>query len=206
MTTLIICRHANTFDPGETPRRVGKNTDIPLSQTGLLQAEKLGIALAQEDFIPDVIVTSTLKRTRQTAKRACEVMNISQDIKTDTRLDEISYGPDENKLEEEVIARVGEEALNDWNMNAIPPPGWDGTPARIKEDWLELAQEFKNNFAEKKIMVVTSNGIGRFAPYITGNYEAFCRSYPIKLKTGAYSVFEYDGTDWQCMKWNVVPV
>jgi transcriptional regulator GlxA family with amidase domain len=32
MTTLIIARHGNTFEDGETPRRVGARTDLPLSE------------------------------------------------------------------------------------------------------------------------------------------------------------------------------
>ncbi len=42
MTRLVIVRHGNTFEAGETPRRIGARTDLPLTAAGLEQAEALG--------------------------------------------------------------------------------------------------------------------------------------------------------------------
>ncbi|HAO37083.1 MAG TPA: histidine phosphatase family protein, partial [Hyphomonas sp.] len=38
MARLIIVRHGNTFDKGDTVTRVGGRTDLPLSASGLAQA------------------------------------------------------------------------------------------------------------------------------------------------------------------------
>ena len=43
MTQLLIVRHGNTFETGETPRRVGLRTDLPLSSSGRKQANALQI-------------------------------------------------------------------------------------------------------------------------------------------------------------------
>ena len=41
MTRLVIVRHGNTFEAGEPPRRIGARTDLPLTATGVAQAEAL---------------------------------------------------------------------------------------------------------------------------------------------------------------------
>ena len=72
-TRLLIARHGNTFAAGEIVRRVG-TTDLPLVESGLLQGFALGTYLRQEQLIPDVIFTSTLQRTIQTAEQAQKAM------------------------------------------------------------------------------------------------------------------------------------
>ena len=39
MTSILICRHCNTFDKGDIIRRVGARTHLPLSLSGRAQAE-----------------------------------------------------------------------------------------------------------------------------------------------------------------------
>lgn len=205
MTSLITARHGNTFTPDQTPTRVGKATDLPLVESGLLQAEALGRALAEKGLIPDVVYTSNLRRTQQTAHRALEVMNRPLQTISDPRFDEIDYGPDENKTEDDVVSRIGKDAIDEWNKNAVVPPGWNIDPETIKQGWMGFAEEILEKHPEQTVLVVTSNGVGRFAPYITGDFETFRRNYPLKLKTGAYGIFEYDGQNWHVMEWNTRP-
>ena len=54
MITLVIARHGNTFESGETPRRVGARTDLPLTEKGRQQAQAIGHYLKEHDLIPDV--------------------------------------------------------------------------------------------------------------------------------------------------------
>ena len=210
MTSLIICRHGNTFAKGDPPRRVGKHTDIPLTQSGQNQAIAIGRYLAEKSIFPDQVICSSLQRTAQTARLALDSMNLERDITQDPRFDEIDYGPDENKTEDQVIARIGQEAITLWDRHATPPPGWKVDPEKIKQDWMDFADNLitspdNKNPPEKTVMVVTSNGIGRFAPYITGDYQSFVRHHNIKMKTGSISIFEYDGANWQAIEWNTRP-
>lgn len=205
MPTLIICRHGNTFTPEQEPRRIGRDTDMPLTQQGLIQAETLGCYLAEKSLIPDLVYSSNLKRTYDFALRALEVMEKSAEIRKKDLFDEISYGPDENKTEKEVVERIGSEAIDLWNRHAIPPQGWDANPESIKRGWMDFADDLAKNHPDEIVMVVTSNGVGRFAPYITGDYEDFRRTHSIKLKTGAFGIFEYDGFNWHVMEWNTRP-
>ena len=53
-------------------------------------------------------------------------------------LREVDYGPDENQPEEQVIARIGAAAIEAWDRDAVPPPGWDVEPEDIIAEWASL--------------------------------------------------------------------
>ena len=207
-TRLIIARHGNTFGPNETPTRVGKNTDLPLVESGLEQGRLMGRYLKEKKLIPDFIFTSNLQRTSQTASQAQGEMGISLELKALEVFDEIDYGPDENKTEAEVIARLGEDALKAWDAEAIVPDGWKFNPDEAIKNWNNFAEDILQKHEGKTVLVVTSNGIARFAPYLTGDFEGFRSEYKIKLSTGATSLFEHDpevSNNWICKEWNVKP-
>ena len=50
-----------------------------------------------------------------------------------------------------------------------------------------------------------SNGIARFAPHLTGDFEGFAQKHPLKISTGAACVLSYDGGRWHIIGWNVRP-
>jgi len=205
-TRLVIARHGNTFGPGDILRRVGA-TDLPLVDAGLLQGRQLGAYLKQHHLIPDVIYTSQLRRTIQTAEQAQAVMKTILPVSFLSIFNEIDYGPDENQPETEVVARIGIEALQAWEARAEVPAGWQVDPAAIIKNWQIFADRLAREFAGKTILVVTSNGIARFAPYLTGDFASFSAKHGIKIATGALCVFEKTGDEpfWTCLQWNTKP-
>lgn len=215
MTTLIIARHGNTFGPGDTPTRVGAKTDLPLVDKGLKQAQALGRYLKDNNLIPDVAYSSTLMRTKQTAEIALKEAGKSLPVYALGIFDEIDYGPDENKPEAEVIARIGKEAIAAWDKNAIVPDGWEVDPDETIRDWQSFAHQatkthdtVTNNVLDidETVLVVTSNGIARFAPHITNNFDAFVEKYSIKLPTGALGILRFTDDNWHIVDWGIVPV
>lgn len=214
MTTLIIARHGNTFNAGDTPTRVGKNTDLPLVEKGEQQAKALGQYLKDHDLIPDVAYSSNLKRTKKTAEIALKQAGIALPVYALDIFDEIDYGPDENQTEDTVIARIGQDAIKDWDKSAIVPDGWNVDPEKIKEDWHSFANQITKTHdvitntvldIDETILVVTSNGIARFAPYITNNFEEFSAKNNIKLITGSLGILCFSKDKWQVKDWNIVP-
>lgn len=197
MKTLIIARHGNTFNPGDTVTYVGARTDLPLGGSGRAQARALGDHLRENNLIPSIIYTSTLKRTRETAALAFPDISATP-LKI---FNEIDYGPDENKTREDVIARIGEKAHLDWENNNIIPQGWKIDVDSIIENW----ENFSAQLTHLTVLVVTSNGIARFAPHITGDYESFRRSFTPKLATGAYGILVRNGNQWHVKEWNKRP-
>ncbi|MCB1783176.1 MAG: histidine phosphatase family protein [Alphaproteobacteria bacterium] len=214
MTTLIIARHGNTFEAGETPRRVGARTDLPLVEKGRQQAAMLGRYLKAHDLLPDAVYCSTLQRTRETAEIALREAGLREPVHALSIFDEIDYGPDEDKPEEDVIGRIGTDALARWDRDAVVPEGWKADPDAIRKQWMDFAAHITRTDdtlhggaldIQETVLVVTSNGIARFAPYIAGNYEAFCLLHTIKLSTGALGILRHSGGAWSVVDWNIRP-
>jgi broad specificity phosphatase PhoE len=158
MTKLLIARHGNTFDPGDTILRVGKHTDLPLSISGREQAERLGNYLHDNGIKVDAAFASFLKRTIETAKIALATAKNPIPIRQNHIFDEIDYGPDEGKPETEVIARLGSTALEAWDQDASVPNGWNVDPKQIIKNWHEFAAMLLHKLPEQTVLVVTSNG------------------------------------------------
>lgn len=197
MKTLIIARHGNTFRKGETPTRVGSRTDLELVEEE--RGRGIGLYLKKLGLTPTRILAAPLKRTMRTAELAAEELGNPCPVVADARFIEVDYGPDENCTEEEVVARLGAEAIELWNARAVVPDGWKVDVPRIIANWRELAAEV----AEGEVLLcVSSNGTIRFAPHITGDYEGFCAAHDIKVPTGGVCVFTSgDGSAWTCTEW-----
>lgn len=193
MSTLLIARHGNTFDPGDTVLRVGKRTDLPLSNSGREQAKKLGEFLNDKHPKIDHIFVSSLKRTQETASIALP----GHAYEINPIFDEIDYGIDDGKPETAVVARLGEQSLKQWEERAIPPVGWHVNPEKIIQDWMDFA---KNCIENTTTLVVTSNGIARFASYILGGAPTLS-----KMRTGAISGLSYTDNAWKLDFWDVRP-
>lgn len=203
-TTLIIARHGNTFESGQPPRRVGARTDMPLTETGREQARAIGRWLKAHDLIPDVAYSSTLRRTIDTADLAVREC-LKQPVFPLAIFDEIDYGPDENALEDDVLKRIGADALKNWDEHGVVPDGWQCDPAQIIANWIGFARQITEHGDGEKILAVTSNGIARFAPHITGDFDAFRKQHSLKISTGAVCVLDHDGQRWSIRHWNVKP-
>jgi broad specificity phosphatase PhoE len=196
--TLYIVRHGNTFEKGDVVTRVGGRTDLKLSPSGEVQAQ----ALAQHFIERGVVFASArsgpLKRTRRTAEIILAAQVTAPDLTTDLFLREIDYGPDENRPEAEVVARVGAAAMEAWERESIPPPDWRVDPEAIIGNWQETFAELRDEPGAH--LIVTSNGIARFA------LLAARASRPDgKLATGAYGIIDV-GVDGETVRdWNIRP-
>jgi len=206
MTRLLIVRHGNTFGPNDTPTRLGGGTDLPLVESGLEQGAALGRYLKKHNLIPDQVFSSNLKRTRRTAEVALEAMDLDRPIEIDAAFNEIDYGPDENKTEDEVIARIGQNAIDQWNKDAVVPNGWKVDLDAIIQDWYRFAAKAHAEHPNGTVMLVTSNGIARLAPHLTGDFDGFAAQNKIKISTGALCIFDSneDGT-WSITERNIRP-
>ncbi len=203
MTRVYILRHGNTFDKGDVVTRVGGRTDLPLSVSGLDQAEKLSEYFCDLGVTFDMAFCSPLRRTKQTAQIALKTQTEKVDLQVLPFLVEIDYGPDENKPEEEVLARIGDEALRAWEEECTPPDGWHIDPPAVIGRWQEFFASVSKKYSGKTLLVVTSNGIARFALKALADRGA---GASLKLKTAAYGVFDLTEEGHPLMlSWNVRP-
>lgn len=222
---LIIVRHGNTFRPGETPTRVGRRTDLPLVEEE--RSRNAGRLLLQSGYTPDRVYAAPLLRTQGTARLMLETMNLALPVETAPDFLEIDYGPDENCGERQVLLRLGREALmrngrdvseadeaeimacgeeimRRWNNEAVPPPGWKVNAPGIIKAWQALAADIRE---DETVLMVSSNGIIRFAPHLLAPAAQadFAHDHPLKVATGSVSVFEKSSSGWQCVLWNAFP-
>lgn len=192
---VFIVRHGNTFDKGDLVTRVGGRTDLPLSVSGRTQAQALARHFASTTFT--TARSGPLKRTRETARAILAAQAGPPDLITDLFLREIDYGPDENRPEDEVLARIGKAALAAWEDDGVPPPGWRVDPAAVTGNWQALFSKLRD--APGEHLIVTSNGIARFALA-----AAEARRPDAKLATAAYGVIELS-PDPAVIHWNLRP-
>ncbi len=199
---LVIARHGNTFAPGEPPRRIGAATDVPLVESGREQAALLGKHFAAEGWQFTQVLASPLQRTRESAILIVAAMGGGPAIESRDWLAEIDHGPDENREEAEVIARIGEAALASWDAHGVAPAGWhvDG-PTRLAA-W----RDFFAQVPEGVSLLVTSNGAARFGLMATAELSEQAAALPsLKLATGAYGVIAVDLGRPRLIAWNRRP-
>ena len=188
---FVIVRHGNTFESGETPRRIGASTDLPLTQAGFDQASALGRYFAAQGWKFSLALTSPLLRTRQTTEAILQEMEKPEKLETADFLREIEHGPDENKPEDAVRDRIGPAALDDWESEARVPPGWIVEPEKRIAAWSELFAGDASR--ESPVLVVTSNGAARFALMADPDLRAASKCMKtLKLPTGGFGVIERD--------------
>lgn len=199
MARLFVVRHGNTFDKGDTVTRVGARTDLPLSASGREQAEKLATHFSGTRF--DAALCSTLTRTRETARAILRQRSDNAALLISPFLTEIDYGPDENQPEEAVAQRLG-PALEAWDRDGTPPPGWHVDPAAIRQSWEALLSRAATLGPDATALIVTSNGIARFLPDVVSQRPA---GIDRKLKTGAWGELSVSPQGAELLSWNMRP-
>lgn len=176
MRRIFVIRHGNTFENSAQARRIGARTDLPLVASGRAQTERLGEWFAGEGMVVRRLLSSPLLRARETADAIAVATGHERDGTRDW-LGEIDHGPDEGRPEAEVVARIGAQAIADWDERGIAPDGWIvGAGARIAA--------WRGFFAEGGAgvdLLVTSNGAARFALL-----AAEVPMGALKLRTGAF--------------------
>lgn len=199
--TLTIVRHGNTFGPYEPPRRIGARTDLPLTQGGEAQAWALGRAFADDGRPFDRVLASPLRRTRRTAELILDHLPPPPPIEICDWLAEIDHGPDENRREEEVLARLGAETLARWHNALIAPPGWRIDASMRFAAWRDLLASGAGH-----LLLVTSAGAARFALQAHPDLARRARSLGSpKLRTGAWGRIAVSEGRMEIEAWDVRP-
>lgn len=224
-TTLIVMRHGNTFNPGDTILRVGSATDLPLTETGLNQGFAAGVLLKKRGWIPAAVFCAPLLRTRQSAEKAIEALGGGISLAEADFLTELNYGEDDGKPEDAVVLRLGRAAagagshseeelralgkaeLARWDKDAVLPAGWNhlGTVvSELESSWRNFGLQIATIFRGQTVLAVTSNGIARFSRALL-NAEEPPPENGLKLSTGALGVYKLGQDGWHCSEWNLRP-
>lgn len=202
---LLFARHGNTFEANETPRIVGAHEDLALTQKGEEQAQAVGDAIKDSGIPLKTIVSGPLIRTRRFAEIIAERIGFSGGVRIDERLRELDFGAWSGLSDDDVAARFGQPALDDWRKHGLPHAASNWAPAEetIRANLRSLADELKN---AEPALCVTSNGVLRYAMDL--DPAAFAeqgKDGGFRVKTGRLCAFSRNGNGLRVAFWDAAP-
>lgn len=207
---LILCRHGNTFGPGDKVVRAGSAEDFPLVEKGLNQAEDVAQFIEKRNWAISGLYCSPLKRTQKTAEIVANKLNLSIAPTIDEKLNELNYGAWGGLTDAEIGESCNQEELDAWNQHSVWPveAGFQPEEQTVRAEVSEFAQQLTLNHDDNEsVLVVSSNGRLRyFLQLIDGELDKRFRSGEFKVKTGHVCVFEYHQESWNLISWNESPV
>ena len=189
---LLLMRHGNTFETGQTPYQVGAQTDLALTAAGRAQAGAFARYLTSKKIDPKAIYAGSLKR--QTESAAIIAASLSAENRThlnESALMELDYGLWEGLDSQEILARWPKE-FDDWTKQSIWPKAiFRGTFEEKLEAVEKWVQKMEKLYAPGDTVVgVTSNGTLRFFAFLEGERWNQLRMglemEKIKVKTGHF--------------------
>lgn len=152
---LILTRHGET--DWNLIRRYQGQSDVPLNQTGIRQAEQLAKRLATEKI--DFIYSSDLSRAVDTANEIAKMQELAPAFQKDIRWRELSFGKWEGLNYEEIQAQRHDEAAV-WyaDMVNLSPPGGESL-LQLAERVQSVLEELKSKHKDQTVLVVSHSGV-----------------------------------------------
>jgi len=152
---LYVVRHGETV--WNLEKKVQGITDIPLTDKGRKEAEELQVLIKTLNL--DVVISSPLERTRETAKI---LVNSCLPINIDDRIKERDWGMNEGALI---------DTVDTWDC-------WD-VILNTKVQNIECIQDFmyrvsnfieeiKIKYKDKNVLIVTHSAVSRVIHYLLG--------------------------------------
>ncbi|MCH8490150.1 MAG: histidine phosphatase family protein [Oceanicaulis sp.] len=201
---LILARHGNTFEAGETPVWVGAREDYALTAKGQEQSRAIGAALKTAGIVPARIIAGPLKRTREGAALAAKVCGFGGAVEIDERLKEIDYGVWGGRSDADISAQWGAGAIEAWRERSVVPDGagWSPDPHMIEAH----AKAVLDAVAQAQggdVLMISSNGILRYFHRLIAGAGA--PPEEAKVKTGHMGAARLENGAWRLLGWNVPP-
>ncbi len=201
---LILARHGNTFEAGETPVWVGAREDYPLTSKGEDQSRAIGAALKHAGIVPARVIAGPLKRTREGARLAAAECGFDGAVEINARLKELDYGLWGGRSDAEIAAEWGADAIEAWRERSIVPEGagWTPSPAEAVANAGAVLEDVRAH-GRGDMLLISSNGILRyFHTLIAG---AGAPPEDAKVKTGHMGAARLEGGAWRLVFWNQPP-
>jgi alpha-ribazole phosphatase len=152
---LILTRHGET--DFNIARRYQGQSDVPLNQNGIRQAEQIAKRLSAEKI--DFICSSDLSRAFETARRIASLQEQSPVPQSDPRWRELDFGDWEGLNHEEMNADWHDEAQK-WYRDPVNTPTPNGESLfQLAERTKSAIEDLKNNYKDKTVLVVSHSGV-----------------------------------------------
>ena len=139
MYKLVLIRHGEST--WNLENRFTGWTDVPLTATGVAQAQQAGVLLREAGFEFDVAYTSVLKRAIWTLWHTLEQMDRTWlPVINDWRLNERHYGALQGLNKADMARQFGDEQVLVWRRSYdTPPPALTPDDARCERGDLRYA-------------------------------------------------------------------
>lgn len=181
-----LVRHGET-DWNAVGRTQGQ-TDIPLNEAGVMQAKLLASRLSREERVWDAVISSDLKRARETASIIAETLGIPL-LEPDARFKERFFGEAEGTTEAERIQRWG----NNWRELDLGAES-DET---MRSRGLEAISDLIAREGERNILIVSHGS------FIATMLKALCSTVDdSRLSNLSYSILERQENGWRSLLHN----
>jgi probable phosphoglycerate mutase len=148
---MYLFRHAQT--QWNLEKRFQGQKDSPLSELGRLQSKKMAELL--QVIKPEIVVTSTLDRTKETARIALEEWGQEREILEMEELKESAFGPWEGMI----IDDVKRDFPHEFNSHRTTPHLFEmegvETYEAIQKRGLEGLKKIAQKHPGKRVVVVT---------------------------------------------------
>ena len=140
MTKLVLIRHGEST--WNLENRFTGWTDVPLTPTGVNQAQQAGALLKADGFEFDIAYTSVLKRAIWTLWHTLDVMDRTWlPVVNDWRLNERHYGALQGLNKADTARQYGDEQVLVWRRSYdTPPPALAPDDARCARGDLRYAR------------------------------------------------------------------
>lgn len=162
MYTLVLLRHGESLWNKEN--RFTGWTDVDLSEKGISEAKKAGLALKKNGYSFNIAFTSVLKRAIRTLWIVLEEIDLMWiPVVRDWRLNERHYGALQGLNKAETAKKFGEDQVFSWRRGYSTRP-----PALTKDDPRYPGVDVRyQKIAAKDIPLTESleNTVSRFLPY-----------------------------------------
>jgi broad specificity phosphatase PhoE len=207
---LILVRHGNTFEPGQTATQVGARTDLSLTDQGRNQAQYFAHYLASEQIYPHAIYAGALKRQIETAQILGSHLQVGNKIQLhEPALTEIDYGPWEGLTSHEITQQWPNE-YKAWTAQSQWPEIFGSTQECHLSDIKKWLNELRSvHVAGETVIGVTSNGVIRFFYSFQDkewqNLIHTHRMEDLKVKTGHFCELLLFKDSLQIKNWNKNP-
>ncbi len=197
---VVFWRHGRT--EWNAQRRFQGQTDIPLDQVGLDQANEAARLLV--GLRPARIISSDLVRASRTAQALSELANV--EVETFGGLRETNAGTWEGLTREELVANHGDQ-LAAWAAGSNLRPGGGETRTEVAQRVIEVInQELTTVGDHETLVVVTHGGSARAAIAMMLELPPEHWAALGGLSNGAWSVLsEKDspfGPPWRLQEYN----
>jgi broad specificity phosphatase PhoE len=206
---LLIARHGNTFEADRPSHWVGAKNNMPLVESGKEQAKTLAKALLQSKLIPSAVYCGPLQRATEYAAIIIEELKLALSLVIDPRLNELDFGQWSGLTNEQVGAKFGHQAVDDWNNKCIWPSAgeWKSSPAQISSEINSFVKELNAKHGQQEnVLLVTSNGRMRyFLNLVPVEFEKHLREQNFKVATGNVCILRLIGDKCAVEAWNVTP-